>query len=104
MKYKRQSNAIDVGITPGEKLHAQPLPTYRPEFRQFNRKNNDAVLAMYEVYLSGKSLQYIAEVMYRGKFTRQALYDVFRARGYKLRSKPLKPAREYKGKLYRADS
>lgn len=42
---------------------------------------------MYELYLDGRSLAEIAK-MY-GK-TRQSVYDVFRSRGYQLRSKQLK--------------
>lgn len=51
------------------------------------RKNNDVVAAMYAMYQTGKSLADIAGV-YRK--TRQAVYDVFRTRGYELRSKPMK--------------
>lgn len=76
---------------------------YRQGFRQFNRRNNDAVAAMYELYLNGKSLQYIAEVLYKRKFTRQSLYDVFRVRGYKLRSKKIGPVIVYKGNRYTPD-
>lgn len=91
----------DVGLRGWEKKLKTNF-AYRPEFRQFNRKNNDKVLAMYEIYLStGKSLEYIAKHFYRGQFTRQSLYDVFRVRGYKLRSKQLRPARIYKGIAYR---
>lgn len=77
---------------------------YGPNFRQFNRKNNDKVKAMYEIYCTGKSLQWIADTLYGGKFTRQTVYDMFKVRGYKLRSKNLKPARIYKGVSYRKDS
>jgi|GEM_PF-3505190 len=57
------------------------------------RKNNDLVAAMYAMYRRGpdgkpKSLAEVGN-MYRK--TRQAIYDVFRTRGYKLRSKPVKP-------------
>jgi hypothetical protein len=50
------------------------------------RKNNEVVAAMYSMYESGKPLAKIARV-YRK--TRQAVYDVFRSRGYELRSKRL---------------
>jgi hypothetical protein len=55
------------------------------------RRNNDVVAAMYAMYRKGPdgtptSLQKIGKVY--GK-TRQAVYDVFRSRGYKLRSKRL---------------
>ena len=50
------------------------------------RKNNIKVAAMYEAYRNGRSLEQIAE-MYR--ISRQAVYDVFRSRGYPLRSKQL---------------
>jgi hypothetical protein len=51
------------------------------------RKNNDLVAAMYAMYQTGKSLNQIGVVYGR---TRQAVYDVFQTRGYKLRSKELK--------------
>lgn len=51
------------------------------------RRNNNLVAAMYAAYAIGKSLEQIG-VMY-GK-TRQAVYDVFRTRGYQLRSKQLR--------------
>lgn len=52
--------------------------------RHRKRKNNDLVAAMYAMYKTGRSLDQIASVY--GK-TRQAVYDVFRTRGYTLRSK-----------------
>jgi len=76
---------------------------YCLEFRQFRRKGNIKIAAMYTLYLQGKSLAYIAEVVYRGRFTRKALFEVFKTRGYKLRSKKLKPAKIYKGVEYRPD-
>lgn len=77
---------------------------YKPEFRQFNRKNNDAVAAMYEIYLNEKkSLQYIADVLYNHKFTRQSLYDEFRVRGYKLRSKDVQEPLIVDGMAFRPD-
>ena len=51
------------------------------------RKNNGIVGVMYELYVDGRSLAEIARIY--GK-TRQAVYDVFRTRGYQLRSKSLK--------------
>lgn len=51
------------------------------------RKNNWLVNTMYELYLDGRSLAEIAAMYHK---TRQAVYDVFRSRGYKLRSKELK--------------
>lgn len=51
------------------------------------RKNNDIVAAMYAMYCLPKSLEEIGKV-YRK--SRQAIYDVFRSRGYKLRSKEMK--------------
>src|SRR5579871_2739844 len=51
------------------------------------RKNNVQVNVMYELYLDGHSLAEIAAMYHK---TRQAVYDVFRSRGYQLRSKQLK--------------
>ena len=51
------------------------------------RKNNDIVAAMYAMYCLPKSLEEVGKV-YRK--SRQAIYDVFRSRGYKLRSKEMK--------------
>lgn len=59
----------------------------RPEFRQIRRKCNDIVQAMYAMYLTGKSIAQVAEV-YRK--TRQAVFGQFQARGFKLRSKPMR--------------
>lgn len=55
--------------------------------RHIKRKNNDLVAAMYAMYKTGKSLEYIAGIY---KQSRQSIYDVFSTRGYKLRSKELK--------------
>jgi hypothetical protein len=57
-----------------------------------NRKNNDLVAAMYAMYKMGPdghpcSLAEIAKVYRR---SRQAIFDMFKSRGYKLRSKPVK--------------
>lgn len=51
------------------------------------RKNNEKVAAMYSAYQDGMSLEAIGE-LYRK--SRQAIYDVFRSRGYQLRSKQFK--------------
>jgi hypothetical protein len=51
------------------------------------RKNNEIVAAMYAMYQTGKSLAEIGAVYHK---TRQAVYDVFRSRGYPLRSKQFK--------------
>lgn len=59
----------------------------RPEFRQANRKCNDIVQAMYAMYLTGKSIAAVAKVY---KKTRQAVFDQFRVRGFKMRSKQMK--------------
>lgn len=77
--------------------------SYRKEFRNFNRRNNDLYAACYALYLTGKSIRYIAKVHYKGRFTHQVLYEAFVARGYKLRSKRLRPAKIYKGIEYRPD-
>jgi hypothetical protein len=54
--------------------------------RHPHRKNNIVVAAMYELYRKGKSLEDIASTY---RTTRQSVYDVFRSRGYPLRSKKL---------------
>jgi hypothetical protein len=51
------------------------------------RKNNNVVAAMYAMYQSGKSLEYIGRV-YRK--TRQSVFVLFKSRKYPLRSKELK--------------
>jgi hypothetical protein len=61
--------------------------SFKPEFRQFRRKNNTLVQAMYAMYLSGKSLAEVADVY---KKTRQTVHQLFRVRGFKLRAKQLK--------------
>lgn len=70
--------------------------TYNPMKRTVNKirytkyrnsKNNDIVASMYAMYGTGKSLADIGIVY---KKTRQAVHELFRARGYKLRSKKLK--------------
>src|ERR1017187_9587293 len=74
--------------TPGQRLM---LPNLLKKFaakvnKHPRRKNNALVNVMYELYLDGRSLADIARMYHR---TRQAVYDVFRSRGYKLRSKQL---------------
>lgn len=51
-----------------------------------NRKNNLKIGAMYELYKNGYSLQKIGS-LYR--ISRQAIYELFSSRGYKLRTKQL---------------
>lgn len=51
------------------------------------RKNHLLVAAMYAMYQTGKSLEQVAEKYDR---TRQSIYELFRTRGYKLRSKPMR--------------
>lgn len=77
--------------------------SYKSEFKQFNRRNNDIYASCYALYLEGKSLEYIAKVHYRGRFTRQALFNVFKARGYRLRSKNFGKAKTYNGRMFRID-
>jgi len=55
--------------------------------KHLKRKNNEIVAAMYALYCTGKSLQEVGAVYQK---TRQAVYDVFRTRGYELRSKQFK--------------
>jgi len=51
-----------------------------------NRKNNLKISAMYDLYKNGYSLQKIGK-LYR--ISRQAVYDLFKSRGYELRTKKL---------------
>lgn len=51
-----------------------------------NRKNNEIVGAMYAMYCLPKSLEQVGQA-YRK--SRQAIYDLFKSRGYKLRSKKM---------------
>jgi hypothetical protein len=55
--------------------------------RHPKRQNNIVVAAMYSAYQSGMSLEEIGN-LYRK--SRQAVYDLFRSRGYPLRSKQKK--------------
>lgn len=69
-------------------LHHIPVVTNRVlKNKHPKRKNNEVVAAMYAMYQSGRSLADIAKT-YRK--TRQAIYDIFRSRGYALRSKPMR--------------
>lgn len=52
-----------------------------------NRQNNFIVAGMFNMYQSGKSLAEVGKVY---KKSRQSVYDVFRTRGYALRSKQFK--------------
>jgi hypothetical protein len=51
-----------------------------------NRKNHEIVGAMYAMYCLPKSLEEVGKA-YRK--SRQAIYDLFKSRGYKLRSKQM---------------
>ncbi len=51
------------------------------------RKNNGIVADMYALYQEGKSLAQVGAIFHK---TRQTVYDVFRSRGYPLRSKQFK--------------
>lgn len=60
--------------------------------KHLKRKNNDIVAAMYVMYINGNedgpvSIAGVAKIYKR---SRQAVWDVFRSRGYVLRSKKLK--------------
>lgn len=52
------------------------------------RKNHDLVAAMYAMYCVPRSLEQVGNVYHK---SRQAVYDLFKSRGYELRHK------EYKG-------
>lgn len=60
--------------------------------QHLKRKNNDIVAAMYAMYINGNEdgPVSIAGVAKTYKRSRQAVWDVFRTRGYPLRSKKLK--------------
>lgn len=78
-----------------------PLPAKK--IGKKGEKLNDLFASCYSLYLTGKSLRYIAQVHYKNRFTHQNLEGAFKARGYKLRSKELQPAIVYKGITYRKD-
>lgn len=59
-----------------------------------NRKNNLKIGAMYDLYKNGYSLQKIGS-LYR--ISRQAVYDLFKSRGYELRSKKMDGLQELDG-------
>lgn len=65
------------------------------------RRNNYEVAEMYDCYRDGMSLATVARLYGR---TRQAVYDVFRSRGYKLRSKKMVGARMIGGVMYTPDA
>lgn len=58
------------------------------------RPNNEIVAAMYAMYSLGHSLEYIGNVYHK---SRQAIYCLFKSRGYKLRSKQKLGLQFYKG-------
>lgn len=68
--------------------------------RHPKRRNNFKVGEMYDCYRDGMSLATIAKLY---GCTRQAVYDVFRSRGYKLRTKKLAGARVVDGVRYTFD-
>lgn len=82
-----------------EKLDPKPIKKMGKKAERLN----DLYASCYSLYLSGKSLRYIAEVHYNKRFTHQSLTQAFKRRGYKLRSKKLHPAKVYKGVTYRED-
>lgn len=58
-----------------------------------DRKNSDLVAAMYAMYCMGPdgkpcTLKEVGAVYHRSK---QAIYDMFKSRGYELRSRPIRP-------------
>lgn len=66
-----------------------------------NRRNHEIVAAMYAMYSTRhpdtgelRSLEYVAKVY---KKSRQAVYDLFKSRGYPLRSKPMRGLQVYDG-------
>lgn len=70
------------------KVEKDPINGYRLQYNRHPlRKNNLKVAEMYDCYIDGMSLQTIAKLY---ETTRQSVYDVFRSRGYKLRTKKKK--------------
>lgn len=65
------------------------------------RKNHEIVAAMYAMYCLPKSLEEIGKV-YRK--SRQGVYDLFKSRGYKLRSKEMKGLQILDGKKFTLSS
>ena len=66
-----------------------------------NRKNNEEVAEMYELYLQGYSLADVAKTYGR---TRQSVWSVFKTRGYPLRKKKFLPFVIYDGLKFAAGS
>jgi len=67
-----------------------------------NRRNNEVVAAMYAMYLlgpEGRSCS-LADIARLYKKTRQAVYDVFRTRGYELRHKSMRCATKIGGVVF----
>lgn len=64
------------------------------------RQNNYKVAEMYDAYQDGMSLERVAKLY---GVTRQAVYDVFRSRGYKLRKKKQKGLTEALGTTWTLD-
>lgn len=69
--------------------------------RHPKRANNFKVAEMYDCYKDGMSLSVIAKLYKR---SRQAVYGVFRSRGYRLRSKRLKGKTERYGISFTLDA
>ena len=70
------------------RVDKDPERGYQIRYNQHpQRKNNFKVGEMYDCYKDGMSLATIAKLY---GCTRQAVYDVFRSRGYPLRSKKFK--------------
>lgn len=76
------------------------------QHRSPNKKgepNNDFIAACYALYVQGYSIRQIASNLKDRKITHQALYDMFKVRRYRLRSKKKLPEIVYKGKRFRPD-
>ncbi len=75
----------------------------RPEFTQL-RKNNAEVDSMYLLYLHGANgkIYSLADVGKAFGKSRQAVYDQFRVRGFKLRSKNFGAVQVFDGRRYMA--
>lgn len=61
------------------------------------RRNDEKASSMYEAYKSGKSL---SEVAIEFGVTRQCVYDMFKVRGYKLRTMQQQPFVMFNGRKY----
>jgi hypothetical protein len=83
-------------------LHHTPKPANKVLYNKHkNRKNHEIVAAMYAMYRSvdpdtgeQRSLEHVGKVY---KKSRQAIYDLFKSRGYVLRSKPMRGLQVYDG-------